>query len=25
MAETADGKLSFVSPVDGLHNGSVVR
>jgi methionyl-tRNA synthetase len=25
MAETADGKLSFVSPVDALHNGSVVR
>ena len=25
MAEDAEGKLSFVSPVDGLHNGSVVR
>ena len=25
MAENADGKLSFVSPVDDLHNGSVVR
>lgn len=25
MAENADGKLSFVSPVDALHNGSVVR
>jgi methionyl-tRNA synthetase len=25
MAETADGKLSFVSPVDAVHNGSVVR
>jgi len=25
MAETADGKLSFISPVDSLHNGSVVR
>ncbi|SDT60606.1 methionyl-tRNA synthetase [Mucilaginibacter mallensis] len=25
MAETADGKLSLVSPVDALHNGSVVR
>jgi methionyl-tRNA synthetase len=25
MAETADGKLSFISPVDALHNGSVVR
>jgi len=25
MAETADGKLSFISPVDNLHNGSVVR
>jgi methionyl-tRNA synthetase len=25
MAETSEGKLSFVSPVDGLHNGSVVR
>ena len=25
MAETADGKLSFMSPVDALHNGSVVR
>jgi methionyl-tRNA synthetase len=25
MAETADGKLSFISPVDTLHNGSVVR
>ena len=25
MAEDAQGKLSFVSPVDDLHNGSVVR
>jgi len=25
MAETADGKLSFISPADVLHNGSVVR
>jgi len=25
MAENADGKLSFVSPIDALHNGSVVR
>lgn len=25
MAENAEGKLSFVSPVDSLHNGSVVR
>ncbi len=25
MAEDTNGKLSFVSPVDGLHNGSVVR
>lgn len=25
MAEDAHGKLSFVSPVDDLHNGSVVR
>ncbi len=25
MAENAEGKLSFVSPVDDLHNGSVVR
>jgi len=25
MAEDAAGKLSFVSPVDDLHNGSVVR
>jgi methionyl-tRNA synthetase len=25
MAEDAEGKLSFVSPVDELHNGSVVR
>jgi methionyl-tRNA synthetase len=25
MAEDGDGKLSFVSPVDELHNGSVVR
>jgi len=25
MAENADGKLSFVAPVDALHNGSVVR
>ena len=25
MAEDASGKLSFVSPVDALHNGSVVR
>jgi methionyl-tRNA synthetase len=25
MAEDAEGKLSFVSPVDDLHNGSVVR
>jgi methionyl-tRNA synthetase len=25
MAEDSEGKLSFVSPVDALHNGSVVR
>ena len=25
MAENAEGKLSFVSPVDDMHNGSVVR
>jgi methionyl-tRNA synthetase len=25
MAEDGDGKLSFVSPADDLHNGSVVR
>src|SRR6201985_1275741 len=25
MAEDSEGKLSFVSPVDTLHNGSVVR
>ena len=25
MAEDAEGKLSFVSPADDLHNGSVVR
>jgi methionyl-tRNA synthetase len=25
MAENAEGKLSFVSPIDDLHNGSVVR
>ena len=25
MAEDSEGKLSFVSPVDDLHNGSVVR
>ncbi|MGN6177724.1 MAG: methionine--tRNA ligase [Mucilaginibacter sp.] len=25
MAEDTNGKLSFVSPVDALHNGSVVR
>jgi len=25
MAEDSDGKLTFVSPVDDLHNGSVVR
>ncbi len=25
MAEDADGKLTFVSPDDALHNGSVVR
>ncbi|MFI5159894.1 MAG: methionine--tRNA ligase [Sphingobacteriales bacterium] len=25
MAEDAEGKLTFVSPVDELHNGSVVR
>ena len=25
MAEDSEGKLSFVSPIDGLHNGSVVR
>ncbi len=25
MAEDAEGKLTFVSPVDDLHNGSVVR
>jgi methionyl-tRNA synthetase len=25
MAENADGKLSFVSPADEMHNGSVVR
>lgn len=25
MAEDTNGKLSFVSPVDSLHNGSVVR
>lgn len=25
MAENSEGKLSFVSPVDDLHNGSVVR
>lgn len=25
MAEDAEGKLCFVSPVDALHNGSVVR
>ena len=25
MAEDSDGNLCFVSPVDALHNGSVVR
>ncbi|GAB2701462.1 methionine--tRNA ligase [Mucilaginibacter koreensis] len=25
MAENAEGKLSFVSPIDAMHNGSVVR
>ncbi|WPU94477.1 methionine--tRNA ligase [Mucilaginibacter sabulilitoris] len=25
MAENSDGKLSFVSPVDDFHNGSVIR
>ena len=25
MAEDNDGKLSFVSPIDDIHNGSVVR
>ena len=25
MAENSEGKLSFVAPVDDLHNGSVVR
>jgi methionyl-tRNA synthetase len=25
MAENAEGKLSFVTPVDEMHNGSVVR
>jgi methionyl-tRNA synthetase len=25
MAENADGKLSFVSPADAFHNGSVIR
>jgi methionyl-tRNA synthetase len=25
MAENADGKLTFVSPGDGMHNGSVIR
>jgi methionyl-tRNA synthetase len=25
MAEDSEGKLSFVSPADDLHNGSVVR
>ena len=25
MAEDSEGKLSFISPADDLHNGSVVR